>query len=41
MKCWAKIKSFFRQPEPEAKATEEKAAGVSEKKTGKASEKKA
>jgi len=48
MKCWAKIKSFFKQPkakakveEPEVKATEGKAAEGPETKAGKASEKKA
>ncbi|HUV52023.1 MAG TPA: hypothetical protein VMW64_03000 [Dehalococcoidia bacterium] len=41
MKCWGKIKSFFKRPKAKAKAAEKEAAEVSEEKADKASEKKA
>jgi len=40
MKCWGKIKSFFR-PKPEAKVEEPKPAKVAEKKAARAPKKKA
>ncbi|HUU62325.1 MAG TPA: hypothetical protein VMX96_00145 [Dehalococcoidia bacterium] len=41
MKCWGKIKSFFKRPKAEAKPTEEKAGEPPETKAAESPEKKA
>ena len=41
MKCWGKIKSFFKRPKPEAKPVEEKAVEPPEEKAAEGSKKKA